>query len=154
MSMNILVAEDSDSFALLYKKSLEARGHKVTVTKNGLECFYKYSDDFKHNEGKTGKSPYDLVILDHQMPRMKGLEVAKQILDLNPSQRILVVTEYVKAIMKGVRELGSKIELLGKPFPSLAMVRQVEGLATYRWRQKMSTGLKDWDGETGLSDFY
>ena len=153
MGMNILVAEDSESFALLYKSSLEARGHHVTITKDGLECIYRYSDEFKKRDVDDERtSPYDLVILDHQMPRMKGLDVAKEIFDLNPQQRILLVTGYVQSMIGHVKELGHKVELLSKPFPSLAMIRQVEGLAQFRWRQKMAKGFLPWDGETGLSD--
>ena len=155
MGMKILVAEDSPSFAMLYKTSLEKRGHEVIITTNGKECFYRYSDEFKSQPKDTEqKSPFDLVILDHQMPRMKGIEVAKEILEMNPKQRILLVTGYVKDMMKGVKAVGEKIELLQKPFPSLAMIRQVEGLARFKWIQKIqaSGGLKEWDGETGLSE--
>lgn len=135
--MNILVAEDSPSFALLYKTSLEKRGHKVTITHNGKECFYQYLDEFQiRGNDRQKSSPYDLVILDHKMPRMEGTEVAKEILALNPKQRILFVTGYVKDMMKGVRTIGERIELLQKPFPTLAMIRQVEGLKRFRWMQK------------------
>ena len=154
MRMKILVAEDSPSFALLYKNSLEKRGHKVTITANGMECIYKYSDELKQKGKEKQGSPYDLVILDHMMPRMKGIDVAKQILELNSKQRILLVTGYVKDMMKGVKAVNQKIELLQKPFPSLAMIRQVEGLPRFRWIQKMieKGGLKKWDGESGFSE--
>lgn len=153
MGMKILVAEDSPSFALLYKSSLERRGHKIDLTEDGMQCIYKYVDESKNSQ-KLGESkfPYDLVILDHQMPRMKGLDVAKEILELNPKQRILIVTAHVKTMIGGIRKLGSKIEILSKPFPSLAMIRQVEGLARFRWQQKLAKGMKEWDGETGLSE--
>ena len=155
MGMKILVAEDSPSYAMLYKQSLGKRGHEVIITENGMDCIYLYSDEFK-KRGKDDKlsSPFDLVILDHQMPRMKGIEVAKEILELNPKQRILLVTGYVKDMMKGVRAVGEKIELLQKPFPSLAMIRQVEGLGRFKWMQKIMAkgGLEEWDGETGFSE--
>lgn len=152
MGMKILVAEDSPSFALLYKSSLESRGHSVEITKDGLECIYKYVDSHRNYDKSESCCAYDLVILDHLMPRMKGLDVAKEILEINPKQRILLVTAHVKSMMQGVRKLGGKIELLSKPFPSLAMIRQVEGLARFRWKQKLARGLKEWDGETGFSD--
>jgi two-component system cell cycle response regulator CpdR len=152
MGMRILVAEDSKSFSLLYKASLEPRGHKVEITEDGMECIYKYVDQTKKSNDSDDDGPYDLVILDHQMPRMKGLDVAKEILDINPKQRILIVTAHVKTMMEGIRKLGNKIEILSKPFPSLAMIRQVEGLARFRWQQKIAKGMKKWDGETGLSE--
>ena len=156
MGMKILVAEDSQSVALLYKKSLEKRGHTVIITENGLKCLYQYSDDFKiRGDDKKKTSLYDLVILDHKMPRMEGIEVAKEIIEMNPKQRILFVTGYVKDMMKGVRKIGQKIELLQKPFPVNAMIRQVEGIHT-RWRKKMveHTSKETWDGEEELSEFF
>ncbi len=154
MGLKILVAEDSPSIALLYKKSLEKKGHTVIITENGLKCLYQYSDDFKiRGDDKKKTSLYDLVILDHKMPRMEGTEVAKEIIEMNPKQRILFVTGYVKDMMKGVRKIGQKIELLQKPFPVNAMIRQVEGVNT-RWIKKMAknTAKEQWDGEEGLSE--
>jgi len=87
MGMNILVAEDSRSFALLYKTSLEQRGHHVVISKDGQECLYTYVEEFK-KFSDDDDPVFDLVILDHKMPRMKGLDVAKEILELNSKQRI------------------------------------------------------------------
>jgi DNA-binding NtrC family response regulator len=86
------------------------------------------------------------------MPRMSGTEVAKEIMEVNPKQRILFVTGYVKDMMKGVRKIGEKIELMQKPFPIDAMIRQVEGI-NERWRKKMTEkiAMEMWDGE-GLSE--
>ena len=156
MGLKILVAEDSPSIALLYKKSLEKRGHTVIITENGLKCLYQYSDDFKiRGDDKKKTSLYDLVILDHKMPRMEGTEVAKEIIEMNPKQRILFVTGYVKDMMKGVRKIGQRIELLQKPFPVNAMIRQVEGVNT-RWRKKIieNKSQNPWDEEMGLSEIH
>jgi two-component system, cell cycle response regulator CpdR len=153
MGLKILVAEDSPSIAMLYKKSLEKRGHIVIVTDNGLKCLYQYTDDYKaRGDDKRKTSFYDLVILDHKMPRMEGTDVAKEIIEMNPKQRILFVTGHVKEMMKGVRKIGEKIELIQKPFPVDAMIRQVEGI-NVRWRQKMIKNkiTEEWDGQ-GLSE--
>ena len=44
--------------------------------------------------------PFDAVILDYRMPRKDGLEVAKEILELNPRQRIIFASAYVKKLSK------------------------------------------------------
>ncbi len=153
MGMKILVAEDSQSVALVYKKTLEKRGHMVVITENGLKCLYQYTDDFKlRGDDKKKTSLYDLVILDHKMPRMAGTDVAKEIIEMNPKQRILFVTGHVKDMMKGVRKIGEKIELMQKPFRISAMINQVEN-AKLRWQKKMikKTAQETWDGE-GLSE--
>ena len=153
MGMKILVAEDSRSVALVYKKTLEKRGHMVIITENGLKCLYQYADDFKlRGDDKKKTSLYDLVILDHKMPRMAGTDVAKEIIEMNPKQRILFVTGHVKDMMKGIRKIGEKIELMQKPFRISAMINQVEN-AKLRWQKKMikKTAQETWDGE-GLSE--
>jgi len=153
MGMKILVAEDSRSVALVYKKTLEKRGHMVIITENGLKCLYQYTDDFKlRGDDKKKTSLYDLVILDHKMPRMAGTDVAKEIIEMNPKQRILFVTGHVKDMMKGVRKIGEKIELMQKPFRISAMISQVEN-TKLRWQKKMikKTAQETWDGE-GLSE--
>jgi len=153
MGMKILVAEDSRSVALVYKKTLEKRGHMVIITENGLKCLYQYTDDFKlRGDDKKKTSLYDLVILDHKMPRMSGTDVAKEIIEMNSKQRILFVTGHVKDMMKGVRKIGEKIELMQKPFRISAMISQVEK-AKLEWQKKMikKTAQETWDGE-GLSE--
>ena len=151
MGMNILVAEDSSSFALLYKTSLEKRGHSVTICSDGQQCLYTYSEEFKKHSDDEGPV-FDLVILDHMMPRIKGLDVAKEILELNPKQRILLVTAYVQKVMKDAGQLPSEVELMSKPFPSLAMIRQVEGLSQHRFHKRISKGSEDWDADTGFCE--
>ena len=153
MGLKILVAEDSPSIAMLYKKSLEKRGHMVIITDNGLRCLYQYTDDYNvRGDDKDKTSLYDLVILDHKMPRMQGTEVAKEIIEMNSKQRILFVTGHVKDMMKNVHKIGEKIELMQKPFPINSMIRQVEGI-NERWRQKMIKNkvTEKWRGQ-GLSE--
>ncbi|MDQ3967915.1 MAG: hypothetical protein M3275_05910 [Thermoproteota archaeon] len=37
-----------------------------------------------------------VVILDYKMPKKDGLRVAKEILDMNPEQRIIFASAYVE----------------------------------------------------------
>ena len=147
MGLKILVAEDSPSVSLVYKKTLEKRGHMVVNTENGLKCLYQYADDFKlRGDDKKKTSLYDLVILDHKMPRMSGIDVAKEIIEMNPKQRILFVTGHVKDMMKGIRKIGEKIELIQKPFRISAMIQQVEN-TNLSWKKKMiiKTAQETWE---------
>jgi CheY-like chemotaxis protein len=84
--MKILVAEDERSIALVYQTALHSRGHEVTVTNNGMECWREYQ---LVNSSKQAETPFDAVILDYRMPEMNGLETAEKILELQPKQRII-----------------------------------------------------------------
>ena len=153
MTLNILVAEDSPSFRLLYQKTLEARGHHVITTQDGTKCVFEYVDAISR-KSKNPDPPFDLVILDYDMPRRTGLQVADEILETYPKQRILFITGYSKELLVHLRKYRKyqKFELLEKPFSLFSFVRQAEGLQESKWNQKVEKGFKRWDGQAGLSE--
>jgi response regulator RpfG family c-di-GMP phosphodiesterase len=72
-------------------------------------------------------SPFDVVVLDYETPSKDGMEVAKEILQINPDQRIIFASAYViKTLKDSVKELSRVVELLQKPFTMEAFVSTVE----------------------------
>jgi CheY-like chemotaxis protein len=128
---------------------LEERGHFVITTRDGIECFQIYEEYLKH--GITGKSYFDIVILDQGMPGMDGIDVAKEIQKINPKQRIIFITGLGKQVIKKFRELKENVEFMNKPFTLQALITQIEGWPLYQWREKAKQGFKDWDGYEGTS---
>jgi DNA-binding response OmpR family regulator len=61
------VADDSETITTLLETALVAGGYEVTVARNGPDTYEK---------GKTEK--LDLVILDHLMPGLLGLEIIEK----------------------------------------------------------------------------
>lgn len=86
--MKILIAEDEKDIMTILMIALEDAGHQVTTAKNGEECLEKYSQAMRQD----APPPFDLVILDHRMPKKSGMQVAKEILSSSPSQRIIIAT--------------------------------------------------------------
>src|SRR5690242_18392752 len=88
--MKILIAEDDNDIARLYKRALEERGHEVIVTNNGQCCLEIYHKELQNVTLSTDLSkhiqPFDAVVLDYKMPKINGMEVAKEILAVNPHQ--------------------------------------------------------------------
>jgi len=62
-SLSILLAEDNPVNQKLALRLLEKRGHNVTIAANGTQAL-----------AALKKRPYDLVLMDVQMPEMDGLE--------------------------------------------------------------------------------
>ena len=50
MTLNILIAEDNEYTAKQYKTALEKNGHRVTMTKDGVECVDEYINETKYAE--------------------------------------------------------------------------------------------------------
>lgn len=86
----------------------------------------------------TTISPFDVVVLDYRMPKKDGLEVAKEILELNPSQRIIFASAYVKETLReSVKELRQIVELMQKPFLPEALVDVIEDTEAYPELKKL-----------------
>lgn len=127
--MRLLVAEDEPRIWKPYKIMLEARNHEVVVTENGEECMNVYRDTAAR---LRPQKPFDVVVLDYRMPKKDGIQAAKEILAVNPDQRIIFASAYVKdTLAESVKELKKPIELLQKPFTADVLVDLVEDTDVY-----------------------
>ena len=71
--LSILVAEDNQINALLIRSLLSRLGHHAVITTNGAEALESWLS------AKSAGSPYDLVLMDIQMPQLNGIETTKRI---------------------------------------------------------------------------
>jgi response regulator RpfG family c-di-GMP phosphodiesterase len=61
------------------------------------------------------------------MPGMDGMEVAEHILRINPKQRIVFASAYVKeSLMEAVQRLKRIVEFMQKPFRLVSLVGAIE----------------------------
>jgi CheY-like chemotaxis protein len=136
--MRILVAEDEEDIKSVYHMTLAGRGHEVFLTSDGEECLKIYRQKLQEHQeegehdGKTSLSYFDALILDYKMPKKDGLQVAKEILEINPEQRIIFASAYVKeTLSESVKELKRVVELMQKPFSVSSLSDTVENTEAY-----------------------
>lgn len=92
--------------------------------------------------------PFDAVILDYRMPRKDGLEVAKEILELNPRQRIIFASAYVKETLEdSVKQLKQVVELMQKPFEADTLADTIEDKVAYEVLKTLIVNIKELDVE-------
>lgn len=148
--MKILVAEDEVSIATQYRAVLEENKHTVHVTHDGNACLQAYYDELdKVAQDKSAgrarrKAPYDAVILDYRMPNKDGMEVAREILAIEPKQRILFASAYVvDTLVESVKNLQQVVELLQKPFDLYEFVDLLEDKQIWRGLEKLNVRVKE-----------
>ena len=71
--LSVLVAEDNEINALLMRSLLTRLGHHPVITTNGEEALESW------HAAKSAETPYDLVLMDIQMPGLDGIETTKRI---------------------------------------------------------------------------
>jgi signal transduction histidine kinase/DNA-binding response OmpR family regulator len=93
-SLRILLAEDGLVNQKLAVGLLSNWGHSVTIANNGREAIDKWEDE-----------PFDLILMDVQMPELDGLEATREIrrLEVGSDQRIPIIAVTAHAL-EGDRE--------------------------------------------------
>ncbi len=71
--LSILVAEDNEINALLMRALLTRLGHQVVVTPDGNAAVESWL------AAEAAEAPYDLVLMDVQMPDLNGIEATRRI---------------------------------------------------------------------------
>jgi CheY-like chemotaxis protein len=98
----ILVADDQPSVREALTLLLSVDEHSVTEAGDGVEAL-----------DLVRRYPFDLVITDYDMPRMKGNELALKIKAATPSQPIIMITAYPEHLGNEKNPVDA---ILNKPF--------------------------------------
>jgi two-component system chemotaxis response regulator CheY len=84
--MQILVVEDEKALAHMIAMVLGGPESKVTGARNGFEALIRIG---------AARRPFDVVITDHRMPRMNGLELVRRLRAQNFGGKIFVLSGYL-----------------------------------------------------------
>jgi len=81
--MKVMIVDDNANMRAFLREQLLRRNAEVVEYSDGAEAVQAY-----------GRDTPDIILMDIVMQRMDGLEAATRILDLNPSAKIYIVTDY------------------------------------------------------------
>ncbi|EPR37528.1 PAS/PAC sensor hybrid histidine kinase [Desulfovibrio sp. X2] len=110
-SLRILLAEDNRVNQVFARRALEMEGHQVVCASSGKEAL----------SALTRRGPFDLVLMDIQMPELDGVEATRLIRSdasgaFDPNVPIIALTAYA---MKGDRDRflqAGMNDYISKPF--------------------------------------
>ncbi len=83
MKIHVLLADDESTFRETLSKVLEEEGMDVTAVANGTDAI----------DAITTR-PYDVAILDIQMPGADGIKVLRETVKVRPETRVIMITAY------------------------------------------------------------
>ncbi|MBI5600862.1 MAG: response regulator, partial [Gemmatimonadetes bacterium] len=101
----VLLAEDDAGLRQLAERVLQSAGYRVLVAPDGAGAL---------EESRAHAGPIDLLVADVVMPRLGGLELARQILAERPRTRVLMMSGYAQD-SRAAAALAN-VPFLAKPF--------------------------------------
>ena len=112
---SIFLVEDEDRLRHLVKLFLQDEGFDVVEAADGGEAVEVYK----------ARGPFDVVLLDLNLPVMTGVEVCRQIKQADPSQRIVICSAAV--IQDHEKELAEQgvTRFLTKPYHPGELIQQI-----------------------------
>jgi two-component system, OmpR family, response regulator VanR len=116
--MRILVAEDEPRIAAAIARGLRREGMAVDVAPDGEIALFK-----------ARVNPYDVVVLDRDLPKLHGDEVCRTLSAEQPRTKVLMLTaaRSTDELVDGLR-LGAD-DYLSKPFRFAELVARLHALA-------------------------
>ena len=124
---------------------MEDRGHEVRIENSGEDSLKDYQEVFQqvtlNSDPMEHIQPYDSVVLDYKIPKINAIEVGKEILAVNPRQRIIFASAYLlteESLIEPMKGIKHDVEILHKPFTQQALVDKVENKEIYSELQKLN----------------
>jgi two-component system chemotaxis response regulator CheY len=113
----VLIVDDSSLVRLYYRSALEKAGFEVEQAINGIEAMER-----------TLSQPFDLVIVDVNMPRMDGFTFVRALrrvaTDVASMPALMISTEAEMQDIAAARAAGANFYLV-KPVSEVELVRHV-----------------------------
>ncbi|MEQ1833153.1 MAG: response regulator, partial [Candidatus Eisenbacteria bacterium] len=121
-ALRVLLAEDNDVNRLMIRRTLEKFGHTVTEAADGVEAVLA-----------TREHPFDVVLMDAQMPELNGFEATQRIRadEVSTGRRLPIVALTAHA-MQGDRErclAAGMDDYLTKPIETERLLATLERVA-------------------------
>lgn len=104
---HILYLDDDDTLVFLVRRLLERRGYKVTAVCDQQEAI---------DAVRAQPQGFQLLMTDYNMPGMSGIDVAREVLAINPTLPVAVASGYIsdelqaEAAAAGVTEVVFKTD--------------------------------------------
>ena len=89
---NILIVDDDEDLTNLYETFLKFDGYEVDAFTDPIDALYSFRKD-----------GYDLVLLDLKMPKMDGVELSKELQNIDPNLFYIFITAASKEYIDNLK---------------------------------------------------
>lgn len=142
MTNRILVVDDEESVRYSFKRFLNSDNYHIDAAKNGAEALSKFRDN-----------SYDLIILDVRLPDKSGIEILKELKEIDSKVVALIMTAFGDTETAINATKSGAFDYILKPFDIPAMKKVIaDALEFSRLHQIQSefenSSISDWNADT------
>ncbi len=123
----ILLVDDNSDGLIARRALLQELGYRVQTAQDGASAYELFSQD-----------QFALVVTDHKMPRMTGLELIQKIRSQAPDTLIILVSGFVDALGLTEQSTGADVVISKSAGEVSALMRSVVRLLSRRVPRKSS----------------
>jgi two-component system, cell cycle response regulator CpdR len=113
----ILLAEDDDHLRLFLTRGLQRAGHLVDSVGDGTAAL-----------ALAKEAGFDLLLADVVMPGLDGIELAREVAQLQPGVRVMFITGFAAVAMREQDLSPNRPRVLAKPFHLRHLIDEIEAL--------------------------
>ena len=111
----VLVVDDNIELLNTFAMILQIKGFDVDTAVNGLEATILCRNNI-----------YDVILMDISMPVMNGIDAAGEIIRIDPSTRIILMTAYAEDNIIGQATRTQTFTILHKPLQIKELVESIQ----------------------------
>jgi DNA-binding NtrC family response regulator len=131
MQARILIIEDDQEVVSTFQEALEMEGYEIEVAYSGEDGWEQYQQHY-----------YDVVIVDWKMGKMDGVQVLKNINDMHPNAKVIMITGFgdVKTVIEA--QHYHAFDCLQKPVDMKVLLQTVQ--EALKRRDSVIEALEEW----------
>ena len=112
----ILVVEDEEMLRVSLRSLLESEGYSVRTACDGVEALELY---------RREAADIDLVVLDHELPRLSGWDAFRGMREWNPRAEAILASGHVERHRVTQMLAGGARAVVGKPYTADAILSKI-----------------------------
>jgi len=105
--LNILTVDDEAPVNYSIRTALGGAGRALIAAKDGEDALAQI---------QTKEPPFDLIIIDHNMPRVNGLQLMRRLREIKFAGKIIVLSAHLSHDVRRGYEAMNVDVMLSKPF--------------------------------------
>jgi len=117
-SATVLIVDNDDILANLVAEQISLYGFQPILASSGEEAL----------ELARGQSQIDILLTDIMMPKMNGIDLAKQFISLYPDTRVIFMSGFFCPSMAHYRIQNSEHGFVQKPFTRKKIIAKIRAV--------------------------